>query len=547
MGTKIKLGSALGAAALLVSAACTQDLNVTNPNNPDVARVLASPTDVQSLAVSSVNSWYLGATYYDPWMMLSVTADALTGNFGNFGMRFNNLEPRIDYHNVASDNDAEVARDPWNNLYTALGQANSVLKAVNGGMKLPGGTDQYKALAQLTQAGSLMQLALIYDKAFIVDENFDASKGTPAFSPYTDVSKAAVAKFDALIAATSTAAGQAWTYSDANTIMPLSNGVTISGKTLNRLANTMAAMTLAYTPRTKADAAKVDWAKVLQYADKGIGTGSAGAPFDFTINGDGNNWYSYFVLYADDPTWARVDQRVINWMDPVVPAKFNGTQVAPSGTGDARLGKDGTADFNYEGTVIGQASRGIYMQSPYSFVRYINHSWQSDQPGVGPAPYILAAESDLLKAEALVRTNGDLALAATLINKTRVGRGKLAPLTASSGAAALLSAITYERVVELMETNGFTHFYLRHDDLLQPGTAKHLPVPASELETINQPIYTFGGVGLPDANFVPSTGATISANLLGTNGRTLALPNGSSMTLPSVGRHSVPRPTPFKQ
>ena len=111
MGTKIKLGSALGAAALLVSAACTQDLNVTNPNNPDVARVLASPTDVQSLAVSSVNSWYLAATYYDPWMMMSVTADALTGNFGNFGMRFNNLEPRIDYHNVASDNDAEVARE----------------------------------------------------------------------------------------------------------------------------------------------------------------------------------------------------------------------------------------------------------------------------------------------------------------------------------------------------------------------------------------------------------------------------------------------------
>jgi hypothetical protein len=72
-------------------------------------------------------------------------------------------------------------------------------------------------------------------------------------------------------------------------------------------------------------------------------------------------------------------------------------------------------------------------------------------------------------------------------------------------------------------------------------------VPASELETINQPIYTFGGVGLPDMNFFPSQGATISANLLGTNGRTLALPNGSSMTLPSVGRHSVPRPTPFKQ
>src|SRR5215475_5648698 len=209
------LGSALGATALVLSAACTQDLSVSNPNNPDISRVTASPADVQSLAVSSVNAWYLASTYYDPWAALDVTADALTANFGNFGMRFQNVEPRAPYNNIASNGDAEMALQPWNRQYRALGQANDVLRAVAAGIQLPGGTDQYKALAQFTQAGALMQLALLYDKAFVMDETYDATKGAPQFAAYADVSKAAQAKFDALIAAT---AGKTWKYSDATSI-----------------------------------------------------------------------------------------------------------------------------------------------------------------------------------------------------------------------------------------------------------------------------------------------------------------------------------------
>ena len=35
--------------------------------------------------ISTVNSWYLTSTYFEPYMMLQVTADASTANFGNFG------------------------------------------------------------------------------------------------------------------------------------------------------------------------------------------------------------------------------------------------------------------------------------------------------------------------------------------------------------------------------------------------------------------------------------------------------------------------------
>lgn len=523
IGMKMKLGSALGAAALVMSPACNQDLTVTNPNNPDVSRALASPADVQSLAVSSVNTWYISSTYQDPWCALSVTADNMTANFGNFGMRFQNVEPRAPYNNLASSTDAEMALQPWNRQYKALGAANDAMRAVASGIALPGGTAQYAALAQFTQGASLMQLALLYDKAFIVDETFDATKGAPQLSSYTDVAKAAQAKFDALIAAS---AGKTWTYASASTILPLV-GATLNATTLNRIANTMNAMLLAYTPRNAAEAAKVDWVKVLAYADKGIGTGSAGAPIDFNVLGDNTTWYSNIVWYFDDPTWMRVDQHLVHQMDATVPDKFTGTFVKPSGNGDARL----ATDYKYEGTVIGDPTRGIYMQSPYSQTRYYYASQASPTGGVGPQPYILAAENDLLKAEALVRTGGDLNLATQLINTTRVGRGKLAPALPSDGTAALLADITYEREVELTGTNGFNLFYVRHDDAVQPGTLRHMPIPGAELETDALPYYTFGGVGLPVQNVSPIGTAKFAAALDQSSTKTLELPNGATMQL----------------
>jgi hypothetical protein len=106
----------------------------------------------------------------------------------------------------------------------------------------------------------------------------------------------------------------------------------------------------------------------------------------------------------------------------------------------------------------------------------------------------------LMRAEALVRTNGSKAQAATLINKTRVTRGGLAPLTGAESNDVLLAAIIYEQLVELgwtnLHSNGY--FFRRATTLpsmqLQPGTIPHLPVPAQELNVLGLPEYSFGGV-----------------------------------------------------
>jgi hypothetical protein len=497
MHTKPNFRFAFGIAAVAALSACA-DLDVSNPNAPDLERALATGEDVQNIAVSTVNSWYLTSTELHPYTMMSVTADVSSANFGNFGMRFNNLEPRAEYVNNSAGGDRAVAENPWNFNYGTLGAANDVLKAIAGGVVITNAqnTAKYQALAQFSQAASFSNLALIHDQAFIVDETVDVAANPPTLEPYTAVATAALAKWDKLIADLN---GKNETY-DA-TVIPLTAGA-LTSSMLQKVANTMAARTIALMPRTGAENTAAQWARVLSYAEKGIGGTGPGAAgrFDFTIAADGNNWWSYIASYYDEATWMRVDMRVINMMDPTQPAKYAGTVPPAPNSADARLGKGDAAatDFQFHNAVIGDPARGIYMMSPYSHKRYRYTARTSPVPYEGPVPYILATENDLMIAEALIRTNGSLSRAADLINNTRVGRGNLAPVSAGDGATALLNALYYERVIELLATNGLELFDGRRFEKLQAGTPRHIPVPAKELEVLALPIYTFGGPNNPD-------------------------------------------------
>lgn len=485
--------SLVGAAALLFGSGCN-NLDVTNPNNPDVARALASPDDVKALAQSTVRSWYMTTVSagpddngdLTPYHWGSVTSDVQTGNFGNFGMRFNNLEPRIPYENSSAGGDRFVASTPWDYNYGTIGATNDVLRAIKGGLSLGSAdeTEKYKQEAQFAQAASYTYLSMQFDKAFVVTEDNDPAI-PPELVPYAGVRDSAMRMWDDLIAASATS-----NFTYAVTDLPDPNGA-LTSQRINRIANTMAAMTLAYSPRTPAQSASVDWARVAAYADKGIGTGSAGAPFDIIVQGDNNTWWSYIAAYGDEESWIRVDHRVINRMNPAVPPKFDGTIPAQGTSPDARY----TSDFGYKPPPIGDPARGIYMQSVFFHKRYAAHARSSPTSYRTAVPYMLAAESDLIRAEALIRSGGSLVTAAALINNSRVGRGNLPPATAADGVDGLLSMISYERDIELMATSG-TQLYWRRavtDQPIQAGTACQLPIPAKELETLGLPIYTFGG------------------------------------------------------
>jgi hypothetical protein len=485
----------VGTATVLFAGACN-NLDVTNPNNPDIARALSSPADVQALAQSTVRSWYMTSVAGgpedgqngepNPQIFGCVTSDVCTMNYGNFGARFNNLEPRIAYANLSSGGDRTVAEVPWDHNYGTIGAANDVLRALKGGMSLGSAdaTEKYKEEAEFTQAASYMYLSMEFDKAFVVTEN-NVPTVPPTLVSHTEVRDSTMRMWDGLIAAS---AQHSYTYDVTD--FPDPAGALTSTK-LNRLSNTMAAMTLAYHPRTAAQSASVDWARVAAYAAKGIGTGSAGAPFDVVVQNDANQWVSLLMAYGDLIDWVRTDHRVINRMNPSVPVKYNGNDPPQGSSPDARY----TSDYAYVPPPIGDPGRGIYMQSDFYHKRYAYANWNSTTPLKGDVPYMLAAESDLIRAEALIRqTTPDLVTAAALINITRVGRGHLAPATAADGAATLLSYISYERDVEITNTSGTTLYWRRAvtDQPMQAGTACQLPIPAKELETLGLPIYTFG-------------------------------------------------------
>jgi hypothetical protein len=509
-------------ATWLLASACNPDLNITNPNNPDVSRAIASPGDVRNLIGSSYNSWYLGMQSSccnngraepDPGIMTAIMADNMTATFGNFGMRFNGQEPRLAYNNSSAAQDGKATSMPYDNLYGALGAANDGLNAIKRGVKVavnksaPDETPQMKALAVLVQGLTLGFESLVFDKGFIVDE--DTPPGTATLVPYTEVSAAAVAKFEKAI---TEATGQTWTIPPEFT-----PGLDLTAANYIRMANTMAARQLAYTPRTPEENAQVNWTKVLAFAEKGISTGSA--PFDLQARGDGGTlWYDLLKGYGELESWVRADQRIVQLADPTQPLTWTG-QTAPvrAQPADARFAK-GTPDASgnvktpgadfwfYKGTGSWDFARGPYLFSSWGHARYIEYGFEVDDALFGNAPFVLQAENDLLIAEALIRTGGDRARAASLINKTRVGRGKLPALSGASSTNDLLAALFYERDIELFDTGagqpwfdrrridkGLTYNGINIGAGLQPGTPRHLPVPAKELETLGIPVYTYGG------------------------------------------------------
>lgn len=471
-----------GAAAAALGCA---DLSVTNPANPDRERVLASPGDVKALIGGSFRTWWFANQATRPNLAMAMMADHWTAVYGNFGMRFNSQEPREAYRNSTGAGDRDVAEQGWENNYAALGDANDGLFAVKNGITLqvgtgPDETEQHTALAKFVQGVSLGNLGLIFDQAFVVDETVTDPE-TLELKPYAEVSAASLVKLDEAIAL---ASGKTWTL--PADYMPLVGGGSLGAERLARIANTMAARVIAYTPRTAAENQAAAWAKVRAYAEKGILE-------DWVVEGNGNTWWDPFKAYGNLNTWVRVDLKVINMMDPSYPTVLTSypPYPPPATSADARL----STDFRYNtGDANWDLSRGVYRFSPYSHVRYRDVSYEVPTTGLGPMPLVLKAENDLLLAEALVRTGGSKAQAAQLVNVTRVGRGKLPPLTGAETDEQLLRAIVYEREIELMATGGGLPLYdhRRRDDL-QAGTPRHLPVPAVELETLGVPVYTFGG------------------------------------------------------
>ncbi len=516
-----------GVVALTALAALgCNSLDITNPNLPDADRALTSPVAIEAIAGGTIRNFFNTYNGLGAAAALNAMAENQSASWNNFNMNFySSLDDDGQRLSRGWQNDPAKAERTnmewyWEGFYSTASSAVDVLTALrinNVQFSSPAAEARAEAVAELMLGASLAQIAVNYDKGYFIDENTDLLTLT-----YVDrrvLRDSALSKLEnaaAIAAATPFTLPSSWT----------NGGGSYTNVTLEELANTLAAMLLAYWPRTDAENATVDWAAVAGYAANGLTE-------DFTLVGDGCTAFCPALQsWSNDMFGFRVHTRVAAMLDASqidpYPVGGNPQPNSPDDRlGDGSFGPAATVDFDFPdsyGTVpltpnagtdfawsayeAFNPSRGQYHQSNIAHIRYDLSGEQSVNDiysGFGPIPLVPKTQNDLLLAEALIRSGGDKNIAAARINLTRVGRGGLTPAAAGGDAnGVLLGYIDYENEIELMGM-GATPYYnaRRRTGGLINGTPREMPVPAKELGVKLEPLYSFGGTGAANSPTPP--------------------------------------------
>ena len=447
------------------------DLGVDNLENPNDDILTSDPVALEATANGVARSMFLAAhSYNSPAPAFATMADITSCSWGNFGMRDTSSEPRVAFNNTSAYGNGYITNTFFNAMYSNLSDANTLALAVTNGTEFDN-PEKIMTIARFAQAVTIAHLAIVFDQVWLSDENgVVAGPGLEGASDYATAMTFDLSKLDEAI---SIASANGITFDDA--IIPGGAGVNAV-----KYMNSLGARYLVGNVRNSAQKANIDWNRVLNYTQNGITE-------DFEIYMDDVTWYDLIPkTYLVYPGWARVDMRVINMMDPNTPDYWeNGvTFQAESTSDDARL----ATDYGYLSSNNFRPERGEYHYSSYRYSRYDDYItyWT-----INVVEYS-KSENDMYMAEAMAHS-GNVGGAADVINAgTRVTRGGLAPVAAD--LQAVKDAIHYERMVEFAYTApyiGFTE--MRKEDLLQPGTLLHFPVPGKALESIPADSYTFGG------------------------------------------------------
>ena len=498
-----------------------EKLEVENLNQPDIATVLGSPEDVKTAVQSAYLSMWESMKLYTVNMPASVAANHTTASWGNFAWLDSGQEPRTPWNNDPSYGDSDLTETPYQSFYATISQVNDALFLINvEDMQIgPDGRDNDMVLASayLIRGISLGQLGVAFDQAMIPYEDSDLA--LLEFQPWDEIIEAGIEDLQTAI----NIASGADAFSMPSATLP---GHTVNNSFVIELANSYAARFLAHGSRTKAQNdndiswSSYGWSDVLAFAENGLTS-------DFAPTGDGlpwegGTWWDLNIKYLRNPGWGRIHTRVIKLMDPLhwtrYPTDDLGGPLSVDDPGfnnphgpdeepgiaysdDARL----LTDFQYLPSNNFAPDRGGWFYSHYRHSRYDFPASTNDDglfmgESLGPLREFRAYDLKLLQAEAMVRT-GNVAGAVAILNNPdneRKVRGQL-PDVDTTDPDEVLDIIFYERDIELANNGWMIHFGdMRRRDFLQQGTPLHYPVPGSELEALELPIYTFGGFNNAD-------------------------------------------------
>ncbi len=503
----------LGATTLL--AAC-MDLTVPNENNPDRVRATNTPGDVEALIAGTYQRFWPLVYGTTPTIMLGAMGYEFSTPFLCFGGQPNELEPRPAWNNNSSYTYAGSATTPWLGLYGVISLTNDGLQALDRGLKIGNnGADnaRARAFAKLMQGVAHGYLALMFDKAVVIDEKADVDTlATPTYVPSAQVMAAAIAMLKQSIAISDTAK---FTLPTVGWIP----GLALTNQDLSRLAHTYIARFEAYGARTAAERAAVNWQDVIAQVDAGITADFApiGQPSVLednykriaarvrTVPGDYMRGGYWLVGPADSTD---------GWKNWVATPTANRTAFSMR-TKDRRISGANSPTaagkyFSYDTQIsFFNPTRGTYLQTYYYYTRYgAGTSWQN-----GPLVAIGRTEMDMLKAEALIRLNRS-SEAVPLINKSRTANGQLpavdvngppdqpgcVPRKTNGACGSLWDALRYEKRIEGAGVDGQVAYWdARGWNTLAENSFTSFPIPGRELEIQRLPIYTYGGGGAGSA------------------------------------------------
>jgi hypothetical protein len=504
------------------------DLDVDNKNAPDRSEALANPGDVVSLLSGGYRTFYQAIygdsggnrSFYAPGPHLDGFADAQTMTNAFASLWTPSKEPKVRIQNtLASSFVSNMIEPVWGPLNASLSTANDVIVQIeNQDLEIRvDGSDQTQkvlAAAYLLRGWSHGRLANMFNKSYILTKDTDVAN--LQFSKYPAVANRAVKDFERAI---EIANNNSFTL---NQFLPWTSGV--SSAEFSKIANTLAARVAVSNSRTaseNSDLSSVDgygWGDVLSFTQNGVDQ-----TISLTLDGFAGDWIdSYQYLSVRVKWYYRVDNRLINLMDSSYPVKYpttaaeNGTVMPMAESNDQRLCTTPTtgagppppdADYEPEGCYFAHVtdlsfytvSRGPRLFSNYWWARPFalpQGSGSTTPFGASPRPFFLPVENNTMMAEAMIRANGNVSGAQSIINSgTRVENGGLDPLSGAD-QEEVLNAIFYERDLELYRmVHGQSYYDLRRRGAMQAGTPLHLPVPASELQTVQADLYTFGGAG----------------------------------------------------
>jgi hypothetical protein len=523
-----KLYVIAGLAGLLGSLACDSDiLTVRNNDDPDAARVLARPGDVESLIAGTFNSvWQatVGGTLTSVNPPLMVMAFENSSSLANFNMGTWGSLPR----NPISNRPGSVfAAQNYFNFTTLASAARS---AATGIVQLnrPGftigtaGDDaRARAFAFFTMGLANGNNALVYDSIpLITQANGDDPQ--PPLINHDSAIKVALNQLDSAITAANSGMSDL-----PDTWIP---GVSADAAGFVRLVRSYKARLRASEPRTPAARNAVTWAAVRDDAINGITADvimqlDPSASWDFT-------WYTVHPAYD---TWTQQAPIMIGMADSsggydawlATPLTARSAFLIRSADQRFPVGNDRPtqqANSKNAGGATVPPRANLYFRNRTSTdpagEAYANsfYDWYRKQAlmnagRIGDFPLLQKAEIDLLAAEAYFRL-GDYVNAAAKINVTRVGNGGLPPVlpvpgTPVLGGAAcvpripdpatnftstkcgdLFEALKWEKRMELAYLQfGAWYFDSRGWGDLAIGTALEWPVPFQEMQVRAQTYY----------------------------------------------------------